>query len=311
MRRAVTILLAVIFLAFTAALSQDAAPAPAPTAEGAAPAPSPASTAAPDAAAVPAPAAATSAPTPAPTVAPVVKPLSVADIITLSQAGLSEEVIVAKVKKNGQAFDLSPDELLQLKTAKVSDKVIQYMLDPAKPDPVPVAAVAGPAVDPNLPDESGVYWRKQGEKTWNELLPEVVNWKTGGVLKGIATYGIVKKDLNGHLEGKTSKTTATTATEFLIVVPDGISIAEYQLLRLRQNSDNREFRSSTGGVFHQSGGATRDLTEFQNTKIAPHRFLVTVSQLKKGEYGFLPPGAVASQNAAGSTGKIYTFSMLE
>ncbi len=290
-----------LFFASIAVWSQDASvatPAPAVTPADGSGTPAPAPVAQP-------------VPAPAPAVAPVTKSLTVAEIITLSQAGLSEDVIVAKIKKNGQAFDLSPDQLLQLNTAKVSDKVIQYMLDPAKPDPIPVATTSAPAVDPSLPDEAGVYWRKQGEKNWNELLPEVVNWKTGGVLKGIATYGIVKKDVNGHVEGKVSKTSATTATEFLIVVPDGVSIAEYQLLHLHQNSDNREFRSSTGGVFHQSGGATRDLTEFQNTKIAPHRFLVTISQLKKGEYGFLPPGAVSSQNAAGSTGKIYTFSMLE
>jgi len=250
-------------------------------------------------------------PAAAPATAPAVRSFTVADVITLSQAGLSEDVIVTKLKKSGQAFDLSPDQLLQLKTANVSDRVIQYMLDPAKPDPVPVAAAAGPAVDTTFPEDPGVYWRRLGQKTWNELLPEVVNWKTGGVVKGFVTHGIIKSDVNGHLKGKSSKTTATTAVELLIVLPSGVSIAEYQLLRLHQNTDSREFRLATGGVFHQSGGAEHDQVEFQNVKVAPHRFIVYLTQLKQGEYGFLPPGAMASQNAAGSTGKIYTFKMLE
>jgi len=246
---------------------------------------------------------------PAATATPAAQHLTVEDVIKLSQAGLSEDVVITKIKKNGQAFDLSPDQLLQLKSAKVSDKVLEYMLDPAKTEPV--AAMAKSGTDPSLPDEAGVYWKKTTETGWNELLPEVVNWKSGGVMKGIASYGIVKKDLNGHIAGKNSKTPATTMTEFLVVAPDGVAITEYQLLHLRQNGDNREFRSMTGGVFHSSGGATRDLVEFQNKKIAPHRYVVSITGLQKGEYGFLSPGAVASQNAAGSTGKIYSFTLSE
>ncbi len=257
------------------------------------------------------PPAETAAAAPAPAV-PAPKVLSIDDVITLSQAGLSEDVIIAKIKKNGQAFDLSPDQLLKLKTAKVTDRVIQYMLDPAKVEAAPVVtAGTKPAIDPSLPEEAGVYWKKTSETTWNELLPEVVNWKTGGMLKGIASYGMVKKDVNGHINGKSSKTSLNTSAELLIVAPDGIAITEYLLLRLHQNGDNREFRSMTGGVFHASGGASRDAVEFQNKKIAPHRYVISLQDLKKGEYGILPPGATDSKNAAGSTGKVYSFSMLE
>jgi hypothetical protein len=36
---------------------------------------------------------------------------------------------------------------------------------------------------------------------WHELPPEVVNVKTGGILKTIGTAGIVKGDVNGHVNG--------------------------------------------------------------------------------------------------------------
>ena len=39
--------------------------------------------------------------------APGAAPLSVEDIVKLSKDGFSEDVIVAKIKKNGKAFDLS------------------------------------------------------------------------------------------------------------------------------------------------------------------------------------------------------------
>ena len=236
--------------------------------------------------------------------------LTVDDVIKLTQAGLSEDVLVTKIKKNGQAFDLSPDQMLQLKSNKVSDKVIQYMLDPTKAEPAETGAAGKPSDSP-WPDEAGVYWRRSGETAWNELLPEVVYWKTGGVMKSIASYGVVKQDVNGHIEGKSSKTQTTSSAEFLIVAPEGIAITEYELLRLRQNGDNREFRTKTGGVFHASSGATRDVVDFENKKVASRRYVVSIPKLQKGEYGFLAPGAVASQNAAGSAGKIYSFSVAE
>ncbi len=245
----------------------------------------------------------------APAAAPAAKALSVDDVLKLAKAGLSEDVIISKIRKNAQAFDLSPDQMLQLKTAGVSDKVIQAMLDPTAVSAPAVATASAP--DNAFPEESGVYMKKPADTTWSEILPEVVNWKSGGVLKGFATSGIVKKDTNGHIDGKTSKTRVATTTEFLVVMPDGVAITEYQLLHLHQNSDNREFRAMTGGVFHASGGASRDAVDFQSKKVAPHRYLVTLTSVKPGEYGIMPPGAVASQNAAGSTGKLYTFTVVE
>lgn len=238
------------------------------------------------------------------------KTLSVDDIVKMSKAGISEDVIIQKIKKGGQAFDLSPDQMIELKNAGVNDKVVQAMLDPNKPDVAPAAAATKPASD--LPDEMGVYMKRQGDATWSELMPEVINWKTGGYMKSWASNGIVKGDVNGHLNGKTSSTAASTTTQFMVVAAEGVAITEYQLLKLRENSDNREFRTMTGGVFHSSGGASRDQVQFTGKKVAPRHFLIELSStLKPGEYGFLPPGAQASTNAAGSTGKIYSFKVFE
>jgi len=242
------------------------------------------------------------------------KRLTVDDVMKLSKAGFSDDVIIEKLKKNGQAFDLSTDQMVQLKSAGVSDKVVQVMLDPAKADapaaPSPAAVKAGS--DPSLPDEMGIYFRKQPNTPWGDLLPEVVNWKTGGFMKSFASGGIVKGDVNGHLDGKSSNTTVTTATQFMVVAAEGVAITEYQLLKLHENSDNREFRSRTGGVFHASGGGSKDELQFEGTKVSPRHYLIALpAEIKTGEYGFLPPGAVASTNAAGSTGKIYTFHLVE
>lgn len=240
--------------------------------------------------------------------------LSVEDVIKLSKAGVDDEVIIQKIKKQGQPFDLTTDQLIQLKSASVSSRVIQVMLDPSKGDaaqsPASTAAKAESGSDTGLPPDIGVYAKRQGQ--WVEVMPEVVNWKSGGVMKSVATVGVVKGDVNGHLVGKHSHNNATTPLEFLIVVPEGVAITEYQLLHLHENGNNREFRTVTGGVFHVSGGATRDLLPFDGKKVGKRQYLVALgSTLGKGEYGFLPPGAVTDRNAAASSGKLYSFQVLE
>ena len=108
-----------------------------------------------------------------------------------------------------------------------------------------------------------------------------------------------------------TKTVLTFPIILAVYVPEGVDIAEYQLLRLRQSSNAREFRSVTGGVIHSSGGATRDNVEFQSQKIAPRVYQIILDQsLGKGEYGLLPPGSYTSSNMA-SGGKIYSISIPE
>lgn len=261
---------------------------------------------------------------------PAPKPMTVQDVIKLSKAGLSDDTIIEQIRAKNQRFDLTADQLVQLKTANVSEHVIQAMINPGlrstttvstattgKPAEPATAAAKGAGASattnpevantPAWPTEVGVYFRSKG--TWSELPPEIVNWKTGGVTKSVATAGIVKGDLNGHVNGSSSPNRLTTPIELLVVTPEGTAITEYQLLRLHQHGSNREFRSVTGGVLHVSGGATRDLMQFAGNKVAPRTYTVNLTPAE-GQYGLLPPGAYTSANAA-STGKIYSFGVIE
>jgi hypothetical protein len=169
------------------------------------------------------------------------------------------------------------------------------------------AAVSG---DPDIPQGIGVgvYYKKGA--TWEELLPEIVNWKTGGVLKRVATAGIVKGDVNGNIQGAHSRNSLRTPVEILIYAHEGVAITEYQLIRLREDRNYREFRTVTGGVMHQSGGTTRDLVPFEGKKVANRIYKVLLPNLGAGEYGFLPPEAVTLSKGA-SIGKMHTFRLME
>jgi hypothetical protein len=236
-------------------------------------------------------------------------------IVKMVKAGLSDDLIVSTINASAGTYNTSADGIIALKTAGVSDKVVAAVVARASAPAVPVAAppptpVAAAFTLPPGIDDVGVYY-KDKTGAWAPLLPEIVNFKTGGVLKSIATDGIVKGDLNGHIQGERAKNSATFPLVLAVYVPEGTAITEYQLLRLRTNHSSREFRSVTGGVMHVSGGATRDAVEFDSTKIAPRVYQITLQQsLGRGEYGLLPPGAYGSSNL-GSSGKIYSVSITE
>jgi hypothetical protein len=236
-------------------------------------------------------------------------------VAKMTKAGLAEEVILNMINTQPAQFSVTPDAMIALKSDGVSDKVIAAMVAKSQPAAAvapasgPSASVASPAPDSTANLDIGVYFKKKDE--WLELMPEVVTWKTGGFLKTLGTGGLVKGDVNGNIKGAQSRNKLTIPLEFLIKVPEGVAITEYQLIRLRENKNDREFRTMTGGVIHASGGATRDVVEFEGKRIASRTFSVVLSEkIGVGEYGFLPPGAVGSASSA-SIGKMYTFRVVE
>lgn len=245
-----------------------------------------------------------------------------ADIVTMVQAQVPKDLIIQKIADCEEHFGLFPEDLAALARASVPDDVIRAMAaKQAGRMPIPgaltqrvtvlVTPIASEAVSPpEWPMEIGVYVAKNG--AWMELAPEIVYFKTGGVLKELATLAIVKGDINGHVNKRHSPNTVMSAPVHIrVYTPDGVAITEYQLLKLREQGNSREFRTLTGGVFHISGGATRDLLAFDSRKTAPRTYEIVLSSLEPAEYGLLPPPASDSSGKTGRIGKIYSFHVLE
>jgi hypothetical protein len=160
-------------------------------------------------------------------------------------------------------------------------------------------------------DSVGVYYLDATANTWQELPAEVVNFKTSGALKHYASVGVVKEDMNALIGGNRSRTILKMPASFIFYVPEGRSPGEYQLLRLHVNADSRQFRASTGGVVHESGGAIRDSVDYTSKKIAPRVYQIILGEeAGKGEFGFLPPSDAVSGNNIASSGKMYTFALV-
>jgi hypothetical protein len=254
------------------------------------------------------------------------QPMNNDAVIKMAKAGLSDDVIITSVNSNPGTYDTSTDGLIALKKAKVSDKVVSAIIVKSAgggPSAAPAPASgfagaaepagggfgAGPAVPAGV-DSVGVYYQDPSG-AWQEVTAEVVNFKTGGALKHIASVGIVKGDMNGDIAGNRSRLNLKLPASFILYVPEGTSPGEYQLLRLHVNSDNREFRSVTGGVVHEQGGASQSTVDFTSKKLAPRIYQINLNaEVGKGEYGFLPPMDSGSGKSMASSGKIYTFSLV-
>jgi hypothetical protein len=55
-------------------------------------------------------------------------------------------LVITRICKEGKLFDLSTDDMIRLKKAKVSDAVMKVMLDPNAPNTDPPARITRPVV---------------------------------------------------------------------------------------------------------------------------------------------------------------------
>ncbi len=89
------------------------------------------------------------------------KPMMPDDVVKLTQAGVSDDLIIQQLKKQGSVA-LSSDDIVRLTQAKVSKRVIQTMIDPTKnysPEqaatpPPPAPQPATPKTEPEKPANS-------------------------------------------------------------------------------------------------------------------------------------------------------------
>jgi hypothetical protein len=238
------------------------------------------------------------------------KTLTNSSIVRMVSAGLSDDLILQAIAAQPGQYATDADSLVDLRDSDVSERVITAMINKGRKRLTPEAAASSedpPPVPISEVSEIGAYY-KDHSGSWQPLQTEIVHIKSGGWLKSTATHGIIKQDRNGHLEGRESKLSLQAPIEILIYAPPSIDITEYDFLRFRVHSDNREFRAMTGGVFHSTGGAERDEVPFHPEKQGARTWRFSVdSSVGGGEYGILPPGTGNVTNG----GKIYTFAITE
>jgi hypothetical protein len=244
------------------------------------------------------------------------QPLNNEAIVKLHRAGLDDDLIVDMVNTRPGHYATGVDDIIALKQAGISKKVLTAILNrsggtappAASPQATPAATdqqdAAAAAAEPKL---SAVYYAK-GEQ-WVGVPAETVNWKVaGGKFKTFASAGVVKRDMNGIVSGAGSKT-SVKKPQFLLFVPQNVFVKQYYLLRLKPSGDQREFLAVRVDDFHVR--STRDVVPFEGKEVRRHWFLLTLPAMEPGEYGFLPPEVAAGNYSEDDPGKMYTFHLTE
>jgi len=234
------------------------------------------------------------------------------DVIEMAKLGLSDDVIITKIRQAYEAgtdaasFDTSIDGLKALKAANVPDSVIKVMINPAPPPATVVAGTSPISVDPNLPPpEVGVYWRDEGKFVLVQG-QAVTNTKTGGKAGSFFSNGLRNQHWDATIEGHTSKNVVRDRRPiFYLYVPDGDDSSDYLLIKLNKKSDHREFQiGSFGGITGGKSGVQKDKeVQFRAEHIGIRIYKITLLEeaLKPGEYAFFM-GTGQSNTMAGARG---------
>ncbi len=238
------------------------------------------------------------------------KKMTNADVIALAGAGLSDDIITAKIHAaSATDFDTSVDGLKSLQAAHVSSAVIRTMIDPHSPaaaatqQPAATAATGSPD-DPDSPHSPGIYLyavSNTGHSLTELQRTSPKQTKGSGAWVSGMTYGIKKYKVRGVFEGANAPVKSSDPNPvFYLYAPEAqgafggsyIKPNDFTLMKLTQKGDTREILEGSGNIFGSTMG-TDDK--------AKRGF--TVDQLKPGVYKLtlvqaLPPGEYAfSQNA--------------
>ncbi len=241
---------------------------------------------------------------------PLNKRITNKDVIDLTALGISDDVIIAKIRGAAAGgtlqFDTSVDSLKELKAAKVSDEVIKVMINPAPPAASVVVAATPITNDPNLPPpEVGVYW-KNGNAFARVEGQAISQAKVGGKAGSMFTYGLRNEHWDAYLDGPQSKNVIQDRLPvFYIYVPDGASSSDFVLISLEKKGNRREFQiGSFGGI---TGGKSGVKREKEIAFTAEHAGIRTykiklAAAMQPGEYAFFMGTGQSSTMAGGQTG---------
>lgn len=253
-------------------------------------------------------------------------------VIKLVKAGLSDDLIVSTINASPGAYDTSTNGLIALKSAGVSDKVVEAIVAkavaPAVKAQAPVSAPSTAADDPNDPasaHDPGVYLMTISPDGKRKMVfidrASVAGAKTSNVMGAAFSYGIAKAKVKIDIPGARANTRTTEANPvFYMYFPPSINMgglggtdvitspSQFSLLALDEKKDHRETLVGKMGLNGANIGVDEKKTiPFTSQRLRSEVYKVTLSKsLKKGEYAFLAMTHV-SGTENGDTYIVYDF----
>ncbi|MFA5966105.1 MAG: hypothetical protein WC804_18965 [Sphingomonas sp.] len=254
-------------------------------------------------------------------------------ILALVGAGLGDEAIIAKINASDTAFDLTTDDIINLKAKGVSSKVIAAMLSAGTGHASKPAAMSMDSADPGIPHPAGVYILEDWVPNPRMLRMDATisnQAKTGGIFGYALTGGIASISIKASIQNETARVAAQSHTPTFYFFFDQANSAdgqvagawlsgtaatvaspsEFTLIQLTQKKGRREARVGSmniGGA--KTGVMDKDRLNFTYDMVRPGVYKVSPSEaLKPGEYGFIY--AVSGNGMGGAaTARIFDFSV--
>jgi hypothetical protein len=210
-----------------------------------------------------------------------------ARVVEMTKIGLDDDIIIAKIKGGKCSFQLADSDLMDLKKAGVSSKVVAAMLDASQLTSTRVTI-----------DQKDVTVHTLGEA------------KTGGRLGSALTYGIKSVKEKAYLEGPHSKIIVSPSPAIFLELPKDDTIDNYILVKMDPKSDRREIEvASAGGVVGSKSGIRAEAIQKTASKsLGGNKYsLSPTDTLKTGEYMIYVNGS--ADKIKGTYGRGYDFTV--
>jgi len=222
-------------------------------------------------------------------------------LVALKKAGLSDSIIISKIKSSQTKFDVSTKGLIGLKNAGLSDQVIEAVVNAGSGSAAPPAAAtpAAPAAAAATATTKETIYHLAGGK-YVELNPAASSMETN------VSFYSNKSEL--VLKGRKAQYRVTDKTP---VFYSAWGPNEAPLVRMKPGSDHDDRNLKIGGGSFMPFGGTQsfgvrseDRIDVDAEKDARGLYKMSPKEpLKPGEYAFV----LTFGSAAGASGKVYDF----
>jgi len=235
--------------------------------------------------------------------------LTIEEVVTRAKAGISDELIIASIRRNTKPFDLNSDEIVALKHEGVSDAVIRYMLNPSlpySPPPPPTPAAPGRPLpeDPlalKAPPENGIYYVTTNQDFVPLELKQVVPSKQPGKLASMLK---IQGHVIGSIAGPSAKTRSRGESPiFYGRLGEKVAIDDLTILLFQKEKDRRD--TDFGTKVGKPNFPPKAVRQFESKEVMPGLFRLSVQPLESGEYLFYILGS--GDERKGLLGKGYAF----
>ncbi len=208
-------------------------------------------------------------------------------VIEMTKMGLDDDIVIAKIKNGVCKFDLADSDLMDLKKAGVSSKVVAAMLE--------ASAITTTRV---TIDKKPIEMHTLGQA------------KVGGRLGSAFTYGIKSVKSKAYLQGAHSSVIVGLNPTIELELPKGDTIDNYIVVEMDGKGDRRELEvGSTGGIVGAKSGIRAEaIKKTAAIPLGGTKYRLTLDKpLKKGEYIVYVVGS--ADNIKGIYGKGYDFTV--